>query len=265
MFFYASKIIWFFLQPSALAMLLILAGLLITRTRWQRWARPMIITGSLALLLIAFSPLGRFIVLPLENRFPTLTASALTPGSVDGIIVLGGAVHMTLTKERGVPTIAGAGERIMEAAILARQHPKAKVLITGGPTSFGGKTKADAEITRDLLVALGISAGRIHTETRARNTFENAKFSKETGLIKEGETWLLVTSAFHMPRAMGCFRANGLAPTPYPVDYMTGGKGELTLNYFAMDGITTTDVASKEWVGLLAYWLTGRINTLFPG
>jgi uncharacterized SAM-binding protein YcdF (DUF218 family) len=104
-------------------------------------------------------------------------------------------------------------------------------------------------------------------DRRARNTYENALFSKQLAAPKAGERWLLVTSAFHMPRAVGLFRKAGFAVEPYPVDWRVGRSASdiLAFTLLATDGLGRTDVAMREWIGLLAYWITGRTSVLFPG
>ena len=95
---------------------------------------------------------------------------------------------------------------------------------------------------------------------------ENAEFSKALVAPKAGERWLLVTSAFHMPRSVGLFRKAGFAVEPYPVDWRAGGRGDLVaISPIAVDGLERTDIAVREWIGLIAYWATGKIDELFPG
>jgi uncharacterized SAM-binding protein YcdF (DUF218 family) len=103
-------------------------------------------------------------------------------------------------------------------------------------------------------------------ERRSRNTLENAEFTKALLAPKAGERWLLVTSAFHMPRSVGLFRKAGFAIEPYPVDWRVGGRGDLfALNNIALDGLGRTDTAMREWMGLIAYRATGKIDELLPG
>jgi len=102
-------------------------------------------------------------------------------------------------------------------------------------------------------------------EGRSRNTQENARFTLEMVKPKAGERWLLVTSALHMPRSVGCFRNVGFEVDAYPVGWRTSGRADLLLlNGRISDGLIHTDAAVREWVGLLVYWLTGRTSELFP-
>jgi uncharacterized SAM-binding protein YcdF (DUF218 family) len=90
-------------------------------------------------------------------------------------------------------------------------------------------------------------------------------FSRLIANPQPGERWLLLTSAFHMPRAVAVFRAVGFPVEPYPVDWRTTGPADLFRPYPSVsEGLRRTDVAVREWVGLLLYRLTGKTAELFP-
>ena len=265
MFFYLSKLIWFFLQPSAFCILLIIAGVILTKTRWESFGRLIMKVGAIGVLLVAFSPLGRQLMIPLEDRFPLITFEEQKKQKVDGIIVLGGTVHMYVSDQRGVPSIVSGAERIIEAVKLATHFKEAKIILSGGPNTVLANPTPDAVIVKQLMVDMGIDEKRILVEGKSRNTWENAVFAKELAKPKKNENWLLVTSAYHMPRAMGTFRQANFAVKAYPVDYYTGGEtSRFSPFYYAMDGVTITDTAAKEWLGLLVYRLTGRSSGYFP-
>ncbi len=117
-----------------------------------------------------------------------------------------------------------------------------------------------------LLESLGVSRAQLTMEPRARNTQENAEFSKALAAPKSGERWLLVTSAYHMPRSVGLFRKAGFDIETYPVGWRVGERADLlTFSSVALDGLERTDVAVREWMGLVVYWATGRIDRLLPG
>jgi len=208
-----------------------------------------------------------------ENRFPTIAA----PTRVDGIILLGGSIDPGLSQARGQIALIAAAGRVTETAALARRFPAARVVISGGdpsivPASLPGaipgavpEAMSEAAATRDLLVELGVPVERIELEGRSRNTEENAVFSLAAAQPKPGETWLLVTSAMHMPRAVGCFRRAGWADiTPYPVDYRTSTTIGTGLGLLLADDLVLVNFATKEWLGLVAYYALGRTDALFP-
>ncbi|RUV31421.1 MULTISPECIES: YdcF family protein [unclassified Mesorhizobium] len=260
MFFYLSKFLWFFVQPLNGAIFLLLAGLLASRFGWQRLAT----AGSfLALVILALSTLtslGAMMLIPLEQRFPRPPL----PEKVDGIIVLGGGLEGATNAVRGGYELNGAGDRIVEAAVLARRFPTAKIVISGGTVQMLAEGEGDADTGPRLLTALGVTTDRLVLENKSRNTYENAVFTRELVTPKAGETWLLVTSAFHMPRATALFDKAGFPTIPWPVDYMTTGKESIGA-FFPYSGLEVTTTAIREWIGLAAYWLSGRIDQLFPG
>jgi uncharacterized SAM-binding protein YcdF (DUF218 family) len=267
MFFYLAKGLWFLLQPSTLIALLIAYGAILIWTGWARWGRRFVTIGAILLLLAGLSPLGNALILPLEDRFPRATLDDPRPPT--GFILLGGAEDRLVGAARHAPTLNEAGERLVEAAILARRFPGAKIAFSGGDAGILYKSDSEAQGAQALLTAMGVAADRLILEANARDTFENAAFLKEE-LTKQGELgvgkrWILITSAYHMPRAMGAFRKAGFDVEPWPVDYRTRGVADLTRPFDKVsEGLRRVDVASREWVGLLAYWLGGRSDALFP-
>jgi uncharacterized SAM-binding protein YcdF (DUF218 family) len=248
MFYWASKIFWALAQPSNLLLLLLVAGalaLLLGRRRLASW---LLYPAILAFLLVGLFPVGEWLILPLENRFPR---PAAPPNEVDGIIVLGGAVDLDVTQARGVVAFHGEAERDITLVELARRYPDAELIYTGN------------SYWPPFLRQHGL-ANRVVFEDRARNTHENAVLSKQLAAPAPGERWLLVTSAAHMPRSVGVFRKVGWPVIPYPVDYSTTGDIKMVAAPDVAGGWRKFDQAIKAWMGLLAYWLSGRSSTLFP-
>jgi uncharacterized SAM-binding protein YcdF (DUF218 family) len=267
MFFYLAKGLWFLLQPSTLIALLIGYGAILIWTGWARWGRRFVTIGAILLLLAGLSPLGNALILPLEDRFPR--ANLDDPPPPTGFIILGGAEDRLVGSARLAPALNEAAERMVEAAILARRFPEAKIAFSGGDPGIFYHANTEAEGAKTLLTALGVAKDRLILEAKSRDTYENAAFLKEeltrAGELGPGKRWLLITSAYHMPRAMGAFRKAGFAVEPWPADYRTRGKADLTRPFDKVsEGLRRVDVASREWVGLLAYWLTGRSDALFP-
>jgi uncharacterized SAM-binding protein YcdF (DUF218 family) len=267
MFFYLAKGLWFLLQPSTLIALLIGYGAILIWTGWARWGRRFVTIGAILLLIAGLSPLGNALILPLEDRFPRADLDAPPPPT--GFIILGGAEDRLVGEARSAPTLNEAGERIVEAVILARRFPEAKIAFSGGDAGILYKSGSEAEGAETLLTALGVPQERLILEARSRDTYENAVYLKQEftrdGELGSGKRWLLITSAYHMPRAIGAFRQAGFNVEPWPVDYRTRGRADLTRPFDKVsEGLRRVDVAAREWVGLLAYWLTGRSDALFP-
>lgn len=262
MFFVLSKVLGFFAVPSNLLMVTGLLGASLLFTRFVRAGRVLVIVTVLMLLIGGLSPLGNALILTLEDRFPPWDDSGEAPA---GIIVLGGAITPDVSAARLQPALNEAAERITSVAELARRFPNARIVFTGGTGRLlGGFSEAD--FAGQLFDSFGISPERVALEGRSRNTVENARFTKELVQPKTGEHWLLVTSAFHMPRSMGVFQREGFAVEAYPVDWRTRGSRDVVMLFGDVaSGLARTDTAVHEWAGLIAYWLTGQTSELFPG
>jgi uncharacterized SAM-binding protein YcdF (DUF218 family) len=262
MFFYLSKIFWFFIQPLNLAVFLLFLGLAAQIFRFKRLAIAGCASAFLVLGLASWTSLGALLLTPLEERFVRPAAI----GNVDGIIVLGGGLEGAINLVRGGYELNAGGDRLVETAILARRFPTARVVVTGGTGTLVLDGEGDAETAPRLLSALGVEPERLVLENKSRDTYENAVFTKELVSPKPDETWLLVTSAFHMPRSMALFDKAGFALAPWPVDYRTSGaEGVGFFRDSPQDSLRNTTTAIREWIGLVAYWLSGRIDTPFPG
>lgn len=258
--FVASKALWALLRPNTLALVLALLGLLLV-WRGRRFGRWPLLAGLGWYAAVFALPLSALLTLPLEERF---ARPAALNGPVAGIVVLGGAVEQDLTEAHGIPALNGAAERMTEAVALARRHPAARVVFTGGSAAVipGGPTEADT--ARRLFADLGLPPERLVFEQESRNTHENAVLTRRLAEPRPGETWLLVTSASHMPRAMGCFRAAGWRVVPWPVNYTTGRDPGLWWNWPFPTRLNQAEWAMREWIGLVAYRLMGRTDALFP-
>jgi uncharacterized SAM-binding protein YcdF (DUF218 family) len=232
------------------------------RTRFARAGCGLAAASVVLFAGFGLLPLGKVLITPLEDRFPLWNAAH---GAPDGIVVLGGAIDPEVAAARGVPDINEAAERITVVAELARKYPSARILYSGGSGRlFGGA--AEAQFAGALFESLGVPKKRLILEDQSRNTAENAIFSLRLAMPKPGERWLLVTSAYHMPRAMGVFGKAGFAVEAYPVDYRTRGAVDLLIPFDDVAaGLRRTDTATREWIGLFVYWLTGRSSELFPG
>jgi uncharacterized SAM-binding protein YcdF (DUF218 family) len=258
--FLASKLLWALIRPNTLALVLALFGLMLL-WRGRRFGRWPLALGLGWYTSVFVLPVAAFLTLPLEERFPR-PAPATAP--VAGILVLGGAVEQLLTVAHGVPALNGAAERMTEAVALALRHPEAKLVFTGGSAAIvpGGPTEADT--ARRLFTSLGLPAERLVFEQESRNTHENAVLTHRLLRPREGETWILVTSASHMPRSVGVFRAAGWRVLPWPVNFTTGRDPALWYNWPFPTRLNQAEGALREWVGLVAYRLMGRTDALVP-
>lgn len=263
MFFVLSKVIWFLLAPSNLLVLLIALGLLLAVvTRLRRSGFALAGIACAGLVVFGTTPLASLPLRLLEVRFPVPEPIS---GAVHGIIILGGSQDPDASIHLGQPVLNQSAERLVVGRALARRFPDARIVISGGSGALAGSDTSEARAGALTLESLGLNPDRILIEERSRNTHENAMFTRDLVAPQEGETWLLVTSAFHMPRAVGVFRHAGFAVVPFPVDFRTLGRdGNLRGISTISEGLRRFDAAMHEYVGLVAYRLTGRTDALFP-
>lgn len=265
MFFVLSKTVGILLLPSNFLISLGILGLILTLTRFASLGRKLTYASIALLAVCGFSPLGNWLLYPLEQRFPPWDASK---GAPDGVVVLGAAIDPDLSAARGVAAFGTAVDRILATAALAHRYPKARILYSGGNANLvSDDTAKEADYAMSVFESLGISRDRLMMERRSRNTVENAELSKALAEPKSGERWLLVTSAFHMPRSVGLFRKAGFAVEPYPVDWRSGGRRDdlLKFSVTAIEGLGRVEVAMREWMGLAAYWISGKTDQFLPG
>jgi uncharacterized SAM-binding protein YcdF (DUF218 family) len=262
MFFLASKILGFFAIPSNLVVTAGLFGFLLQPSRFARAGRRLAFASLVLLAVMGLSPLGNVLMIPLEQRFPPWDDSR---GPPDGIVVLGGAIVPDVSAAHNEVALDEAAERVTAAIELARRYPQARIVYSGGSGALIYREGTEAEFAVHMFESFGVAHERIIAEEQSRNTIENAVFSKLLAMPQPGERWLLVTSAFHMPRAIGVFRRADFPVEAYPVDWRTRDGRDALRPFASMgEGLRRTDLATREWVGLLLYWLTGRSAALFP-
>lgn len=256
-FFILSKLVGLVLQVETWLVI----GMILSLVA-RRFARPRLVCwrGGLtlaAVLMVGMFPVGEILLRPMETEFPPRAA----PLQIDGIVVLGGVENQRATVAWGEPQLTEAAERITAAAALAISHPEAHLVFSGGSGRLRNTVLGQPELPSvavDFFVSLSIDPDRITWEDQSRNTAENAQFSYEVAAPASGETWVLVTSAFHMDRALASFEAAGWDDIiPHPVDYRTGSFSD-GIGWNLSGNLDVLNIAIKEWVGRLAYQLTGR-------
>jgi uncharacterized SAM-binding protein YcdF (DUF218 family) len=242
-FFVLAKLFWFVFEPGNFLVLFLLAGvvLLALRRRAGMWVTFAAATCLFAVLVL---PVNRWPARPLEDRF-------LPPASiarVDGILVLGG----------------GHNDSLVSAADLLRRYKSARLVFSGGNGSLDAEDAPEADKARIVLKQIGIDTGRVTFENRSRNTWENLVFAKALVRPKPGETWLLVTAGRHMPRAIGVAQHIKWNMLPWPYDREDRRHDTAFYDSSLSDKLHDLEDSLHEWVGLVAYRLTGKTDTLFP-
>ncbi len=258
--FIASKLAHVLVEPDSLLVLALALGAT-SLWRWPRFGRWLVSVSAAVLVVGSFLPVGIWLLAPLENRFSRPGPETLA--EVEGIIVLGGAAQPDIAEARQALALNRHAERIAEMAMLARRFPDIPIIVAAGSGDVRGERATEAAAIAPYLDALGIAPSRVTLEPVSRNTYENAVESRLRIRPESGARWLLVTSAFHMPRAMGVFRAAGWDPVAYPVDYLVSGRERWPVLAPAAHW-RDLRLAAHEYAGLLGYYLAGYSNTLFP-
>ncbi|MDR3517780.1 MAG: YdcF family protein [Azospirillaceae bacterium] len=251
MVFVISKVLWDLVAPGHILVILLLAGLILRR-------RVLIWTGTLGFTALAVLPIGSWAIAPLQDRFPPQE-----PGHIDGILVLGGSADELASAERGEPVLTGEVGRLTEALALARRHPEARLVFSGGSGRLVDSGTAEARVAAQVWARLGVDLGTVTFEDHSRNSYENMVMTRDLVQPKPGAVWVLVTSAFHMPRAMGIVRRIGWDVVPHATDYRTG-TASLLPAVDLRNQLVLLSLASREWAGLIAYRLMDRTDALWP-
>jgi uncharacterized SAM-binding protein YcdF (DUF218 family) len=260
-FFWISKLAWVMIAPDTLLLFLLLISWLLLWRRAYILAKWLLGFVTIFLMVVALFPIGEWLLCPLETRFPT---NPKLPEQIDGIIVLSGTENAVLSSLWNQAELGDSAERDMAFLALARQYPNAKLVFTGGSGSMMHQDHKAADVAKKLFDDLGLDLSRVTFERNSRDTFENAVFSKELVRPDPGQKWILITTAWHMPRAVGIFCKAGWPVIPYPVDHWTMPGKLLRIDFSLSDHLRGLATGLKEWLGLIAYYLSGKTTTLFP-
>lgn len=261
LFFVFSKVAWVVLSPTMLLSLLVILGTLFLLAGYRQRALKVLLPTSLIYLSLMVMPVGDWLIQPLEKR---IQPPQQLPSTIDGIIVLGGGEDIATTISWQQPQTGEAGDRYFGVAYLAGKYPQVPVIFTGGNNSLrfdAGETPA--QLNRQLLTWVGIDEQRLIIEPQSRNTHENFLRLK-TVLPKRNGLYLLVTSAYHMPRTIGVAEKQGVTVIPYPVDYRSQKADMRKINFALYEQLEKLETAWREWVGLTAYFITGKTSHWFP-
>lgn len=261
LFFILSKLAWGLLSPTNLIVLLFtLATILLfsNRTKTAKWILFPTAIFSISLLLY---PIGDLLIYPLESRF---YKPFELPENIDGIIVLGGGEELKHSLSWHTQELGNGGDRYIATAILAKHYPKAPVIFSGGNGFLQFQsTDNEGNIAQTLLTKLGVNKQRLIIESQSRNTFENFQLMKPL-LPKSDGVYLLVTSAFHMPRSVAIARKQGIRVVAYPVDYRSNSPKYRQWDFDSFEHLEVLEPAWREWIGLTIYYWTGKTSEWLP-
>ena len=261
LFFYSSKFLWNIISPDSLFALLLAATVGMFYFGYHVLARRLLTFLFAAVVFLSLFPVGNWMLYPLETQFkhnPEL------PGQIDGIILLGGSIEPETSRAWRQLELNYSAERLTSFVELARRYPEAKLVFTGGNASINRDKPTEAGILKLHWHQLGLDPKRVQFEIQAKNTAENANYTKQLVKPSPDSKWLLITTAFHMPRSIGVFCQNSWSLIPYPVDHQINPDNLFEINFNLLGHAGHLKQAIHEWLGLVAYYLTGKIPDLLP-
>ncbi|HEY9017133.1 YdcF family protein [Thiomicrospira sp.] len=259
-FFVLSKLGWMILSPGNLLIISFILGTALVYFKVYSVAKWILIPTAFVSALVLAYPVGDWLIQPLEKRF---AKPYLMPEKVDGIIILGGGEDLKRSLSWGVAELGLGGDRYVATKYLADLYPDVPVIFTGGSGSiYLQDSGREASISADLFQQMGLDSQRLILESNSRNTFEN--FGNIQPITRPGGQYLLVTSAFHMPRSVGIARQFGLDVIPYPVDYRSNHADYRHVDFDLFDHLKTLESGWREWIGLSVYYWTGKTSAWFP-
>lgn len=261
LFFLASKIIWLLISPENVLLILISISLILLYLGKHTLAKASLSIATGLFIIISFFPIGEWLLYPLESRFET---NPVLSDNINGIIVLSGAEDPERSHLWKQAELGSAAERDLAFLTLARKYPDAKHVFTGGTGSLIQQEYKAADVAQTLFEQQGFDTSKIIFERESRNTFENVIYSKKIVSPVKNQNWVLITTGWHMPRSVGIFCKAEWPVIPYPVDHQTKKNNLLRIDFNLLENLLVLKMATKEWVGLIAYYLTGKTTSLLP-
>lgn len=255
--FFAAKVLALLTQPLAWVIVLLTVSLLVM-PRKPKTARTCVVIALTAMLLMGWQPAPDYFLRGLESHYPEFSPKA-DLRSFAGVVVLGGGTESGhVTQSHIQPLFTDAGERLTAPVIMLRHNPQLRIVYSGGEGTLLGSGPSEAERARIFFDNMGLTNQQVQYESVSRNTYENAVLSARLPGIDPTQPWLLLTSASHMPRAMGTFAKAGWHVTACPVDFRTGATTPW-LDYSLSSGAQKWQMVLHEWLGILSYRFTGRL------
>ena len=272
LFFILSKIVQFCIEPLNWVIIFVILSLLFMGLRKPHLCKRFLLLALVDLLIIGWLPTSEIFLRVLEDAAPKANLARMSEKDFGGIIILGGAIEGgEIAGDRGEVSIYSAAERATKAFELIRRYPDLPFIFSGFSGRLSPKGMSEADAFKQLVVEQGLPDKNAHYENQSRNTYENIVLMKPMMLAlgakganqvdevdKPEKPWLLITSASHMYRSLKIFQKQGIEVIPVPVDYQTGNQ--LRWDKFDLeDGVQNWNKVMHEGVGLLAYWITGKI------
>ena len=259
MFFYLSKILWFFFNPFNLMLLLIFGGLLSHLFQKNILSKIFYSLSVIFFIISSVLPTGRFMLYSLEKNFHNQDT---LPNEVEGVLILSGAIEGVLSIEYNTIHLNGNVERLIASIELINRYPKAEIIFSGGPAYVFNKKIIQADLAKEFFSKLGIDTHKIIFESKSRNTYDNIFFSRIIADPQLGEKWIVITSAFHMKRTLNIADKLKWNLIPYAVDFKQTKTFSWMPSINFLKNISIFQSAIHEWLGLIVYYLTGKSSNI---
>jgi len=264
-FFILSKVVQFCIEPLNWVMVWVVLAFLFILLRKISLSRRFLLIAVLNLAFVGYLPSSEFVLRALENTAPRLNLTQLANSGLGGVIVLGGAIEGgEIALDRGEISIYSSAERVTKAFELLRKYPELPLIFSGYSGRINPKGISEADAFKQLILEQGLDGAQVHYENQSRNTYENVLYIKpmmaQLGLKNDqgSKPWLVITSASHMYRSLKIFEKQGVEVLALPVDYQTANHLQWTA-FDLVEGAQNWNRALHELIGLLAYWITGKI------
>lgn len=244
---------WWIININLFFLILLFVGRILFFFQKKIWGNRFSYISAIALIFFGFVPFGIWAFDQLENRFPKIHQ---IPPDAKGMILLGGPFDQRTTLARGETAYNLTAGRFIQFIELARENPHLQLVFTG--TAF------EVEMAKKQFKALGLDPSVIIFEGSSKDTKDNAVLTAQLIKPTPQEKWVLITSAYHMPRSVGVFRKAGFNIIPFPVDYHSTGKYDMVFFLSHLVNLEAWQAISREWLGMIMNYLIGRSDELFP-
>ena len=259
MSFYLSKVLWLIINPFNILIFLFFLTIFFSILKKNKLTYFLLSFSLIFLVSFGIFPVGKYLIYKLEKNYHN---SIILPDKVDGILILGGATNPFLSNEFNQINLSGSAERLVESITLIKKYTDAKIIFAGGSGDINHPKMDHARIAKQFFIQIGLDTNKMIFENKSRNTYENILFSKHIAKPKKNEKWIVITSAFHMNRAIFIGEKIDWALTPYAVDFTQPKIIKFTPNIKILKNFNAMQSGSHEWIGLMAYYLLGRTSRI---
>lgn len=244
-------------SPTAWIGILLIIGTILIWTKKDKLGKWVLTLGAFLFVTFAFDPITEIFLNSYENRYPAFKAESLNPSQkIKYVVVLAGGfvpnppLH-PLTTALTRHTLA----RVIEGVKIHKEIENSILVFSGK----GWASQSEASAMKELAVKLGVNPEQIILEEESTNTLDHTLYLKK---IVKDETFVLVTSAIHMPRAYGLFIKAGYRPIPAPTAHMLLGNYEIfnmKVPFASGDNLEAIDLWFNEFAAITRETIKGNI------